>query len=158
MYSLEQFQIDLTALTEAETPLSYELDDRFFKSLDDAEVKSGSLHVSGSIRKASGLYELQLDISGTIQLPCDRCLEMMTLPIATELRETVKGDTYDAAWPIYESIALAVPIQHVHQPGDCNVAMSEKLKEFSAARSSDADAQTPIDPRWEALSRLKIEN
>jgi hypothetical protein len=34
--------------------------------------------------------------------------------------------------------------------------MSEKLKELSAARSSDADAQETVDPRWEALKNLKI--
>jgi uncharacterized metal-binding protein YceD (DUF177 family) len=61
----------------------------------------------------------------------------------------------DIAWFIYEAIALAVPIQHVHQPGDCNDAMMRVLSEHSAARSSDADAQE-IDPRWEKLKSLKV--
>ena len=61
----------------------------------------------------------------------------------------------DTAWLIYESIVLAVPIRHVHQPGDCNVSMSEKLEELSAARSSGADASDDIDPRWKALLKLK---
>ena len=175
MNSLEQFKIDLTALSAEETPLEYVLDDQFFAALDDAEIKSGSLHVSGSIRKASGFYELHLYATGTVCVPCDRCLDMMDQPIEADLRLTVKlgsEDTdeddviivdedealLDTSWLIYESIALAVPIQHVHQPGDCNVAMSEKLKELSAARSSDADAQKPIDPRWEKLKGLKIED
>ena len=63
----------------------------------------------------------------------------------------------DTSWFIYETVALAVPIQHVHQPGDCNVAMSERLSELSAARSSDADAnEREIDPRWSALKDLKF--
>jgi len=179
MNSLEQFKIDLMALTAEETPLEYELDDQFFAALDDAEVKSGSLHVSGSIRKASGFYELTLHATGTVHVPCDRCLDMMDQPIEADLMATVKlgsrdyenrnGDAdddiiwvderdglLDIAWPIYESIALAVPILHVHQPGDCNVLMSEKLQELSAARSSDADAQEAIDPRWQALLKLKV--
>jgi uncharacterized metal-binding protein YceD (DUF177 family) len=49
---------------------------------------------------------------------------------------------------------LAVPIQHVHQPGDCNDAMMRVLSEHSAARSSDADAKQEIDPRWEKLKGL----
>lgn len=176
MNSLEQLKIDLMALTAEETPLEYVLDDEFFAALDDAQVKSGSLHASGSIRKASGFYELTIHTTGTIQVPCDRCLDMMAQPIEADLTATVKLGTgtqdtdddiiwvderdglLDIAWPIYESIALAVPIQHVHQPGDCNVLMSEKLNQLSAARSSDADAQQTIDPRWEALSRLKIED
>ena len=63
----------------------------------------------------------------------------------------------NTAWFIYESIALAVPIQHVHQPGDCNDAMMRVLQEHSAARSSDADAKE-IDPRWEALRKLKVKS
>ncbi len=176
MSSLEQFKIDLTALTAEETPLEYVLDDRFFTALDDTEIKSGSLHVSGSIRKASGFYELHLYTTGTVSVPCDRCLDMMEQPIEADLNVTVKLGTgaqdsgsvdddivwvderdgrLDTAWPIYESIALAVPILHVHQPGDCNVLMSEKLNELSAARSSDADAQQDVDPRWQALAKLK---
>ena len=174
MCGLEQFKIDLMALTAEETPLEYVLDDEFFAALEDAQVKSGSLHASGSIRKASGFYELTIHTTGTVQVPCDRCLDMMAQPIEADLSATVKLGTstqdtdddiiwvnerdglLDIAWPIYESIALAVPIQHVHQPGDCNVLMSEKLKQLSAARSSDADAQETIDPRWQALTKLKL--
>ena len=96
---------------------------------------------------------------------------MMDQPIGADLRLVVKlGSEYNeeddiitvdenegvfkAAWFIYESIALAVPIQHVHQPGDCNDAMMRVLEEHSAARSSDADAKE-IDPRWSALLKLK---
>jgi len=172
MCSLEQFKIDLKALTEDVTPLEYELTDQYFAALSDAEIQGGALHVSGSIRKAVGFFELLLHASGTVRIPCDRCLEDMDQPIETELRQTVKFGSenseqdevivvdelegvLDTSWLIYESIALAVPIQHVHQPGDCNVAMCEKLKEFSAARSSDADATEEIDPRWSKLAALK---
>ena len=180
MCSLEQFKVDLKALTEDITPLEYNLDDSYFTALDGAEIQSGSLHVSGSIRKAVGFFELQVNISGTVQIPCDRCLDMMAQPIETELSQVVKLIPYgveedsnrqddiiyvdenegilDIAWFIYESIALAVPIQHVHQPGDCNDAMMRMLEEHSAARSSDADASEAIDPRWEKLLKLKVKS
>ena len=149
MCYLERFDIDLKALTDEVTPLSWELDDQFFASLEGAQLQGGSLHVSGSIRKATGFYELQLHTDGTVRIPCDRCLDMMDQPIGADLRLVVKlGSEYN------ESIALAVPIQHVHQPGDCNDAMMRVLEEHSAARSSDADAKE-IDPRWSALLKLK---
>ena len=174
MCSPEQMKIDLKALTEAETPLSWTLDDAFFAMLDGAQLQHGSVHVSGSIRKAVGFFELELQSVGTVRVPCDRCLEMMDQPVEADLRLIVKmGSEYtddddvitvdeahpvlDTAWLIYESIALAVPIRHVHQPGDCNVSMSEKLNELSAARSSDADAEDAVDPRWAALKGLKLE-
>jgi len=174
MCSLEQFKIDLKALTQDETPLQYELDDDYFAALSDAEIRGGSLHVSGSIRKAVGFFELLLNIGGTVRIPCDRCLEDMSQPIETQLRLVVKLGSepssedeiiivdeaegiLDTSWLIYETIALAVPIQHVHQPGDCNDAMMRVLSEHSAARSSDADAKQEIDPRWSALLKIKIE-
>ena len=175
MCSLERFKIDLKALTQDVMPLEWQLDDQYFGALDDAEVQGGALHVSGSIRKAVGFFELQLAISGIVRIPCDRCLDPMDQPIETDLHLIVKlGSEYseqddiivvdeaegilDTAWVIYESIALAIPIQHVHQPGDCNDAMSEKLAQLSAARSSDEDAQKEVDPRWAALAKLRIEN
>ena len=182
MCSLEQFKIDLKELTEEQTSLAYELDDQYFAALSDAEIQGGSLHVSGSIRKAVGFFELLLDISGTVRIPCDRCLDDMDQPIKTQLRQVVKlvspdviaqgsgnaehddlvmvdenEGVLDLAWSVYETIALAVPIQHVHQPGDCNDAMMRVLTEHSAARSSDADAKKEIDPRWAALLKLKGE-
>ena len=173
MCNFEQFKIDLKALKQDETPLQWELDNNFFLQLEGAQLQSGSLHVSGSIRKAVGFFELQLHTVGTVEVTCDRCLEPMSQPIEADLSTTVKlgtEDSYDdevitvdetrpvldTAWLIYESIALAVPIRHVHQPGDCNVAMSEKLEQLSAARSSDADAQDDIDPRWAKLKNLKV--
>jgi uncharacterized metal-binding protein YceD (DUF177 family) len=173
MCSLERYKIDLKALTEDITPLEWQLDNRFFQSLEDAQVQNGSLHVSGSIRKAVGFFELLLHTEGTVQVPCDRCLDMMDQPIEADLRLVVKlGPEYQeeddiitvdenegvlqTAWFIYESIVLAVPIQHVHQPGECNDAMMRVLEEHSAARSSDADAEENIDPRWSALKNLKI--
>ena len=50
MCSLESLKIDLKGLKEDETSLEFYLDDMFFRTLDGAEVKSGSLHVSVSIR------------------------------------------------------------------------------------------------------------
>ena len=56
MNSLEFLKIDLKGLMEEETSLEFSLDNDFFATLDGAEVKQGSLHVSVSIRKASGFF------------------------------------------------------------------------------------------------------
>ena len=174
MCDLEQFKIDLKALTEDVTPLEWVLDDQFFLLLEGAQLQHGSVHVSGTIRKSVGFFELLLHGEGTVEVACDRCLDPMDQPIEADLRLIVKlGTEYteddevitvdeqkpvlDTAWLIYESIVLAVPIRHVHQPGDCNVSMSEKLEQLSAARSSGADAEDAIDPRWSALLKVKSE-
>ena len=173
MCSLERFKIDLKGLTEEVTTYDFDLDDSFFEALDETEVESGTLHVSLSIRKASGFFELQFHTVGTVNITCDRCLDLMEQPIETDNRLVVKfGSTgsedddtvivdenegiLDTSWFIYEFIALAIPIQHVHAPGKCNPAMTKALEELSADRSGDEESSQAIDPRWEKLKDLKI--
>jgi len=172
MCSLEQFKINLKSLTAEATTLEYDLDDDFFAAIDGSEVKRGALHVSVSIRKATGFYELQLHTEGTVVVACDRCLDDMDQPVTADNRLIVKlGAAYsedddvitlpedegilDTSWLIYEFVALAIPVKHVHAPGKCNPAMSKVLEELSADRSSDAVSDQPIDPRWSALLKIK---
>ena len=172
MGSLEQFKIDLKGLKDELTRLEFDLDKDYFSALDETDVQSGALHVSVSIRKASGFFELQFHTVGTVDIPCDRCLDLMEQPIETDNRLVVKlGSTareeddtivvdenegiLDTSWFIYEFIALAIPIQHVHAPGKCNPAMTQVLEELSADRSGDEESSPATDPRWDALLKLK---
>lgn len=77
----------------------------------------------------------------------------------------------NVSWFLYEFIELAIPIKHVHPFGRCNSGMSSKLHEHlvdSDTFESDTDDEMPdsqsddlndagdnIDPRWEALKKLK---
>ena len=173
MNSLEFLKIDLKGLTEEETSLELSLDDGFFEALDGAEVKQGSLHVSVSIRKATGFFELLFHTQGHVVIPCDRCLDDMEQPVETDNRLIVKfGSNYseeddiivvpedegilDISWFIYEFAILAIPIRHVHAPGKCNPAMTQALEELSADRSSDEESNQSADPRWEKLKNLNV--
>ena len=173
MCSLECLKVDLKGLKDDETSLVFDLDDTYFGALDEAEVKRGSLHVSVSIRKATGFFELQFHTVGTVVVPCDRCLDDMDQPVETSNRLVVKfGSEYseeddiivvpedegilDTSWIIYEFVALVIPIRHVHAPGKCNPAMTKALEELSADRSSDEESSQAVDPRWEKLKNLKM--
>jgi uncharacterized metal-binding protein YceD (DUF177 family) len=175
MCSLEHFKINLKSLKDEVTTLEYDLDNQFFEALDGSELNKGSLHVSVSIRKATGFFELLFNTEGTVTVTCDRCLDDMDQPIAAESRFVVKFGTVnseeddviivdedegilDASWLIYESIVLAIPIKHVHAPGKCNLAMSQVLEELSADRSSDEVSDQPVDPRWSKLAELNIKD
>ena len=90
MCSLEQFKINLKGLVDEVTSLDYDLDDSYFAALDGSELEHGVLHVSGSIRKATGFFELQLHAEGTVAVACDRCLDDMEQPIMADQRLIVK--------------------------------------------------------------------
>ena len=173
MCSLETLKIDLKGMKTDEMSLEFDLNDDFFEALDGSQLEHGALHVSVSIRKATGFYELQFHTEGTVIVPCDLCLDDMEQPIVTDNRliaklgiETNTEDDdvvtvdenegiLDTAWLIYEFIVLAIPIKHVHAPGKCNSVMTQKLEELSGAVRSGKEEAEEIDPRWSALLKLK---
>ena len=169
---LETLKIDLKGLKEGVNHLEFDLDDTYFKAVDAPEVSRGNVHVSLDIvRNGNNLFTLDFHEVGMVMISCDRCLDLMEQPIETTQRLEVnfgtenseEGDLVtvaedegilDVTWYLYEFIALAIPIKHVHAPGKCNPAMVRALEEYSAARSGEEDEQ-PMDPRWEALLKLK---
>ena len=169
---LETLKIDLKGLKEGANHLTFDLDDTYFKAIDAPEVSQGRVHVSLDIvRTGNDFFTLDFHETGMVLVPCDICLELMEQPIETTQRLEVRLGTenseeddlvtvaedegiLDVAWCLYEFIALAIPIKHVHAPGKCNPAMVRALEEHSAARSGQEDEQ-PMDPRWEALLKLK---
>ncbi len=169
---LETLKIDLKGLEEGVNHFEFDLDDTYFKAVDAPEVSQGSVHVSLDIvRTESDFFTLDVHEVGTVMVSCDVCLDQMEQPIETTQRLEVRFGTenseeddlvtvaedegiLDVAWYLYEFIALAIPIKHVHAPGKCNPAMVRALEEYSAARSGEEDEQV-MDPRWEALLKLK---
>ena len=98
---------------------------------------------------SASLYELDFHVEGVVYVACDICLEEMGMPIQNDGKLTARlgeenvedGDmvivdkedgVLDASWYVYELIALAIPIKHVHEPGQCDPAMVAKLQQLSA--------------------------
>ena len=173
MCGLESYKIDLKGVKDETTRLDFDLNDVFFGALDGSQLEHGALHVSVSIRKMAGFFELLFHTEGSVVVTCDRCLDDMDQPIETDNKLMVKlGDTYsedddtvtidenegmlDLSWFIYEFIMLTIPIKHVHAPGKCNSAMTQKLEELSGAVRSSEEEEEAIDPRWEKLKNFKV--
>ena len=134
--------------------MTFTLDNQFFAALDGPEVQKGNLTVQLDVRRTSGLYILRFHTEGVIQIPCDRCLEDMDLPISTDDELRVKmADAYNdeneiieidenegflnIAWFLYEFIALNIPMKHVHEPGQCNEAMVDELRKHLCTSALD---------------------
>ena len=130
MCSLESLKVDLRRLKDEVTTLTFNLNDAYFEALDGADVKQGSLHVSVSIRKATGFFEFRFHTAGTVEED-----DLVVIP--------ENEGILDMTWFIYEFVALVIPIRHVHAPGKCNPAMTKALEELSADRSSDEESAQP---------------
>ncbi len=167
------------------------LDNLFFADIDGQEVQRGKVNVVLTVKKTSLAFDLNFQTDGFVWIPCDRCLDDMEQPISSTDNLRVKfgpeyaeeGDnlivvpeedgTINVAWFMYEFIALAIPMKHVHAPGKCNQAMATKLRNhmctvsddeddasFSAGdvEPMDEDIETQIDPRWNELKKILDNN
>lgn len=173
MCNLEQLKIDLRELAEGVTSFSRALSDDFFEALEDAEIKRGRVAVDVSVRRNSAFFDVRLHMTGSVLVPCDICLEDMEQPIEAEAQVLAtlgqregSGDEVvavsedegilDLSWPVYESIALAVPTKHVHQQGQCNPDMERLLQQHSAsAQAEQNEGESTVDPRWSELEKLR---
>ena len=177
---MKKYQIDLKNLSPAKTyKFDYLLDNDFFERVDGPEVRKGKVNVSLSVVRVSTDFELDFRINGTVTVTCDRCLDELEIPIETINRLMVTfgvmyAETSDEriivseeegfiniAWYMYEFIALAIPLKHVHAPGGCNEVMASKLRELSVdVLTDDDDGSTTenhrqdVDPRWDKLRHL----
>lgn len=177
MEQTEKYVIDLREMQADTAAYRFVLDDAFFAYVDGPEVSRGLVDAELTVRRLKDIYKLNFKLSGSIKVVCDRCLDDMDLPIDTTDSLTVKlgsevgteGDddvvfvdeedgTIDVAWPMYEFIALSIPIQHVHPEGQCNAVMSAKLNELRRRSDEETDggedANRTIDPRWEKLKDI----
>lgn len=169
---LETLKIDLGAVKDGTSSYTFRLDNDYFAGIEGSEVSGGNVCVNIEVTRVNDTsFLVDIQGKGTVVVPCDVCLdpldqaievnEHLDVKLGKENSEednlvTVAEDEgiLDVSWLLYEFIALEIPTKHVHAPGKCNSAMVRALQEYSAARSGEED-EKPIDPRWEALLKLK---
>ena len=166
MGKFTEYIVPLRSLKSDSYKFEYKLTNDFFVKIDSPEVGKGKLDVVLDVKKRGEAFEMNFDINGVVQVPCDRCLDDMALPIATQEKIFVKfgaefaeedGNVVivpfeegeiNVAWFIFEFIALNIPMKHVHPYGKCNKAMTSKLKQVSAYEKDedgDSDEQGGFD-------------
>lgn len=172
MKDLKEFLISFSGLKEGKHPFRFEVKDTFFDCFEYSEIKHGNASVDAHLHKHSTFIELELFVEGKIEIMCDRCTDNYFQEIKGERKIVVKygeefldeGDdliilpqsetNIDVAGLIYEMIVLATPSKRVHPGGECN---EETLKALENIRIDEAkeEQEDAIDPRWEALKKLK---
>lgn len=182
--TIERYIIDLKALHDDNAHFEYNVNDDFFAMLNTSEFQKGQVHVSIDVKKMVDSFDIIFQINGQVVVICDRCLDEMNQEVSSTNRLRVKfGSEYtdagddvvivpedegsiNVAWFIYEFIALAIPIRHVHAEGDCNPEMMQKLKShlsYELAEDNDSSddlmaSEKPMDPRWNDLKILLDNN
>ena len=172
MSKLEQFNVDLKALSQGDNILSFVLDDAFFEAIEAPTVRRGRLQATLTIHRTEDYFDLDFHTEGLVTVACDRCLDDLEQPISADDHLVAKfGTAYseddelvivaenegmlDVSWFIYQFVELSIPLRHVHAPGKCNPAMMKALEEHSAARSGVESVESSVDSRWAVLEKLK---
>jgi uncharacterized metal-binding protein YceD (DUF177 family) len=167
--------LNLSHLPDGEHKFEYKLSESFFAQFDDIEFNDGNIDVEIVAEKRFSTVNLTFDINGSVNVPCDRCLEKMILDVETKEKLLVKiGENslyedddvltiderdgeLDIAWFLYEFIATSVPMQHSHADGKCDTEMMEQLNRYAVADKNDDFSKTETnrnDPRWDALKNI----
>lgn len=190
MGKFTEYKLPLKSLPEGTHEFTYKLGKQFFVNMENSEIHEADLDAVLTLKHNNGIYDLTFKITGEVVVLCDRCLDDLHFPIDTEYHIYVKyGDKFNddgdelleipesdnflnVAYMIYDTVALAIPIKHVHPLGKCNRQMSALLKKHRAENNgeggedfdmideidADDDSSTgndTVDPRWEALNKLK---
>ncbi len=177
-----RYSIDIYGLENKSYEYDYEVEPVFFQEMPQDLIEGGHFKVHLVLEKSSTMIQLRFSIAGKAELICDRSLEPFEEPLETqglmilkfgdqdeELTEEIaiinrNRTRINVAGYIFEFIALALPMKKIHP----DLRAKEDDSEFETlVYSSEVDDETPgtdesapaaeekIDPRWEALKKLK---
>ncbi|KAA6343629.1 hypothetical protein EZS27_008696 [termite gut metagenome] len=163
MGKFDAYKLDLKGMQTDVAVYEFSLDNLFFANIDGPEVQKGKVKATVTVRKVSQAYELNFQTQGIVRVPCDRCLDDVEQPVESSNNKLIvkfgreyaeesdnlivipeKEGCINVAWFIYEFIALAVPMKHVHPPGKCNKAMTGKLQNHLRVKGEEADEEIDL--------------
>ncbi|WP_139957694.1 YceD family protein [Flavicella sediminum] len=178
MKELREYNLSFIGLKEGEHKFEYQIDNKFFDVYKYDEYLKADLKVDLVFVKKTNMLELDFEVSGSVNVPCDLTGEPFDLETSGKLSLIVKfGDEFNdeneeiliipnsahqvnVAQYIYEMIVLAVPIKRIHpeaQTGDFAQGTLEKLEELKISKKNSKDNEETTDPRWGKLKDLLID-
>ncbi len=170
---LEAYIIPFGGLKPGEHPFNFEIDKTFFDRFEYSQIKNGHILVDVTLDRQENMLVISFSLQGKVEIPCDRCFELMTIPIKGQEELVVKFGTdyheenetvqiipegtkrFDISPFLYEYIHLLLPARRVHpedeegNPG-CDPEILKRME--SPAGPSETD------PRWEVLKKFKTKN
>lgn len=143
------YAIDTNALSVDNRSFEFHIDRTFFEYFENEEVHDAECDVDITVVKGTGMTKLEIAISGTVTVECDRCLEDAIFPIdysaplyirvSSTIEESyldIVGDE-DVLWItpqdreidlrqfLFDSIMLSLPLQRVHGEDENGVPMCD---------------------------------
>jgi uncharacterized protein len=172
MKGLREFQIDIFNLGYKLHEFEFQIDNRLLRMYEHSLVEKGGGICKLSLEKSETMMNLHFHIDVKVELICDRSLDSFDYPIKLEESLIIKfGEdnyslsddvivikddtaTIDVSEFIYEFITLAVPLKKLHPRYEETEDDEPDL--IYTSEDEDTDRENgEVDPRWEALKKLK---
>ena len=174
MKALRAFDIHIYKLAVGEHDYQFEIDEKLFEAFENEIVRKGDLVAKVSLKKSETMIEMNFQIEGTVELECDRSLDLFNHPLSFEKRMIFKlGDveqelseevqviqrdaqTINVAALIFEFVGVEIPMKKLHP----RFADEEERDDFifTSEVEDKENQENEADPRWAALEKLKSKN
>ena len=119
---MQPFIVKLDVPVSKRIELDWKADREFFESFGNPDILDASIDVCSDIVRHGVTVDVECSISGSLTVPCDRCLEPLEIEIETGFSETYapESDELDFNQDVYDYVCTALPLQRVHEEGKCN--------------------------------------
>ncbi|MCQ4036077.1 YceD family protein [Kaistella montana] len=173
MDKFRNYDIVFSGQKNGQHEFQFEIDKAFFQLFDtEQEFTEPKIVADVLMIKHSTFLEFEIKISGTVNLVCDITTENFDHDIENEIKILVKfGTEYDdseedvitipmtdhafnVAQLIYEIVMLSIPMKKISP----NVSEEDLLILEKFSPKEEVEEEPSIDPRWEALKKLKDKN
>ncbi|HRD79383.1 MAG: DUF177 domain-containing protein [Saprospiraceae bacterium] len=186
MDALIQYLIPVKGLRHGVYDYNFHIDREFFSCFEASPVADGDVRVHLRFDKQPSMFVLDLDIEGTVNTECDRCLAPIKLPIADQRSFVVKFSTeeesddddvvfihpdtqkFDVSPYVYEYVVLAIPMVKTYDcendpTVECNREAFDRyiLRTDEEEWPEEPELEAPEDtenPVWNVLKQLNNDN
>ncbi len=153
MARLNTFKIQFNSFEVGVHEMTFDVNNSFFTFFEDSEISHGEVKVSVRMNKSDRQIQFDINLSGRVEVVCDRCLDTFwqsidsTFTLYGRFGEGNSENELDVIWIhqrdseidlagyIYENMILSLPIKKVHPDDEngvstCNPDMLDKLSEI----------------------------
>lgn len=164
----KELRLPFFGLEDGVHEFEVEIGKEFFDSFTDSGIFDSCLNTTILIDKTSNVTTVKVNISGTVDIECDRCLDLY--PQEIEFSGSVKikkgskidaendelwvipetEDFIDMSLYVYESIILSIPIQRMHPDDEegeitCNAEMLERYNDIVVSSDDEFEFDFDLD-------------
>ena len=142
---MKRYVIDAQTVQQNDFEFELQVGMELFEAMEITDISGADfkLTVSGH-KEAHNRSVIELSGEGTMVMPCDRCLDDVTLQLDVEAEMTLlfgdqakafdgvevtlqRGDEFSIAQFVYDSIMLALPMICAHKEGECDPDMVARI-------------------------------